>query len=72
MENVRLAQAETGAGLGLAFHNSTTGIVENVVSINLKNAVKGVTGTGLSVGQNVVYSNAVNAYAGLFSYTIDS
>jgi hypothetical protein len=72
VENVRLAQAETGAGLGMAFHNSSTGIVENVVSVNLKNGVKGVTGTGLSVGQNVVYSTAVNAYAGLFSYTIDS
>jgi hypothetical protein len=72
VENVRLIQVETGAGLGLAFHNSTTGFVENVVVVNLKDAVKGLTGTGLSVGQNVMYSNAVNAYAGLFSYTVDS
>jgi len=72
IQNVYVAQAETGAGLGIACHNSTTGMVDNVVSVNLKNAVKGVTGTGLSVGPNVVYSNAVNAYAGLFSYTIDS
>jgi hypothetical protein len=72
VENCRIIQAETGAGLGMAFNNSSTGLIENVVSINLKNAVKGVTGTGLSIGQNVVYSNAVNAYAGLFSYTIDS
>ena len=72
VENVRLAQAETGAGLGIAFHNSTTGFIQNVVGVNLKNAVKPITGTGLSVGSEVLYSNAVNAYAGLFSYTVDS
>ena len=72
IENVRLLQTETGAGLAIAAHNSGTGLVENVVVVNIKNAVKGVTGTGLSVGQNVVYSNAAAAYAGLFSYTIDS
>ncbi len=72
IENVRLLQTETAAGLGIAVHNSGTGFVENVVVVNLRNAVKGVTGTGLSVGQNVMYSNAVNAYAGLFSYTVDA
>lgn len=72
LERIRLLQTDTGAGLGIACHNTSTGLVEDVVSINLKNGVKGVTGTGLSIGQNVVYSNAVNAYAGLFSYTIDS
>jgi hypothetical protein len=34
--------------------------------------VKPVTGTGLAVGANVRYSNAVNAYAGLYCYTVDS
>jgi hypothetical protein len=72
VENVRLINNETGAGLGLAFHNSSTGFVNNVVSVNLKNNIKGVTGTGLAVGDRVMYSNAVNAYAGLFCYTIDS
>lgn len=72
VENVRLAQAETGAGLGIAFHNSTTGFIQNVVGVNLTNTVKPITGTGLSVGSEVLYSNAVNAYAGLFSYTVDS
>ena len=48
------------------------GETDILVVDNLKNGVKGVTGTGLSVGARVNYSNAVNAYAGLFSYTIDS
>lgn len=72
LENIRLINTETGAGLGIACHNSTTGLVEDITTVNLKNGVKGVTGTGLSVGARVNYSNAVNAYAGLFSYTIDS
>lgn len=72
LNDIDLLNTDTTNGLGIAFHNSATGFVDNVVSINLKNAVKGVTGTGLSIGPNVVYSNAVNAYAGLFSYTIDS
>lgn len=72
LENIRLLNNETGAGLGIAAHNSTTGFVEDVTTVNLKNGVKGVTGTGLAVGARVNYSNAVNAYAGLFSYTVDS
>lgn len=72
ISGVTLRNTETGAGLGIAAHNSTTGYVDNVVSVNLKDAVKGVTGTGLSIGPNVRYSNAVNAYAGLFCYTVDS
>lgn len=72
VEGIRLLNTETSAGLGIAFHNSSTGFVDDVVTINLKNTVKGVTGTGLSIGPRVNYSNAVNAYAGLFSYTIDS
>jgi len=72
LENIRLAQAETSAGLGIACHNSSTGFAEDITVVNLKNTVKGLTGTGLSIGARVNYSNAVNAYAGLFSYTIDS
>ena len=72
INNVYLANTETGAGLGIAAHNSTTGIVDNVVTINLKNGVAGVTGTGLSIGPNVRYSNAVGAYAALYSYAADS
>lgn len=68
----RLVQYETGAGLGYALHNSSTGFVDKFVGVNLKNAVKPFTGTGIAVGPSVVYSNAVNAYAGLFCYTVDS
>ncbi len=72
LENIRLLNNETGAGLGIAVNNTSTGFVEDVTTVNLKNNVKGVTGTGLAVGARVNYSNAVNAYAGLFSYTVDS
>ena len=72
INGVDLTNTDTSAGLGIAAHNSTTGFVDNVVTVNLKNGVAGVTGTGLSIGPRVNYSNAVNAYAGLFSYTIDS
>ena len=72
LRGIQLLNTDTTNGLGIAFHNSATGFADEIVSINLKNAVKGLTGTGLSIGPNVVYSNAVNAYAGLFSYTVDS
>ena len=71
-ENIRLIQYETGAGLGFALHNSSTGFVDDFVGINLKNTVKAFTGTGVAVGPRCYYSNAVNAYAGLFNYTVDS
>ena len=69
---VTLVNTDTSAGLGIAVHNSSTGFVDNVVSVNLKNNVVGVSGSGLSIGPRVNYSNAVNAYAGLFSYAVDS
>lgn len=72
IEDVRLVNAETGAGLGIAAHATTTGYVNNVVGVVLKNNVKSVTGAALAFGPNVVYSNALNAYAGLFATTIDS
>jgi hypothetical protein len=72
INEVDLLNTDTSAGLGIAAHNSTTGFVDNVVTINLKDTVKGVTGTGLSVGPNVRYSNAVGAYAALYSYAADS
>ncbi len=68
----RLIQYETGAGLGYALHNSSTGFVDDFVGINLKNTVKAFTGTGVAVGPRCYYSNAVNAYAGLFNYTVDA
>lgn len=72
IENVYLKNTETGAGLGIAMHNSTTGYVQNISVTNLKNNVVGVTGTGVAIGDNVKYSNALNAYAGIVCYTVDS
>jgi hypothetical protein len=72
INNVDIRNTETGAGLGIPCHNSTTGFVDDVVVVNLKNGVAGVTGTGLSIGSNVRYSNAVGAYAALYSYAADS
>lgn len=72
IDGLTLTNTDTSAGLGVAVHNSTTGFVNNVTAVNLKNNVAGVTGTGLSVGPFVNYSNAVGAYAGLFAYSIDS
>jgi hypothetical protein len=72
INEVDLLNTDTSAGLGIGAHNSTTGFVDNVVTVNLKNGVAGVTGTGLSIGPNVRYSNAVGAYAALYSYAADS
>ena len=72
IENVILKNTDTSAGLGIAMHNSTTGYIQNVSVTNLKNNVVGVTGTGIAVGDNVKYSNALGAYAGIVCYTVDS
>lgn len=50
---------DTGAGLAIACHNSCTGVADGNMAINLKNAVTGITGTGLSYGRNY-YSNALD------------
>lgn len=55
----RVLNLDTDAGLSIACHNSCTGVADRNISINLKNAVTGITGTGLSYGQNW-YSNALN------------
>jgi hypothetical protein len=50
---------DTGAGLGIAFHNSSTGFVEGNRVMGAKAGVVGITGTGLTYGENQ-YANAVN------------
>jgi hypothetical protein len=72
INEVDLTNTDTSAGLGIACHNNTKGFVDNVVTVNLKDTVKGVTGTGLWIGPNVRYSNAAGAYAALYSYSADS
>lgn len=72
LKGILLKNTETGAGLGIAAHNSTTGFAEDIAVVNLKNTVAGVTGTGLAVGPNVRYSNALGAYAALYAYSADT
>lgn len=55
-----LINIDTAAGLGVAFNNSSYGwVVDNRVT-NLKDAVAGVTGTGMAYAENYC-SNALNA-----------
>ena len=56
----RLINIDTAAGLGVAFHNSSTGMVTDNRITNLKNAVLGLSGTGLSYHENYG-SNAAGA-----------
>ena len=51
---------DTGAGLGIAIHNSSNGLAVRNYVTNLKDTVVGITGTGMSYHENL-YSNAVNA-----------
>jgi len=50
---------DTSAGLGIAFHDSSTGFVDGNKVMGAKAGVVGITGTGLTYGNNY-YSNAVN------------
>lgn len=65
VEHVRIVNRDTTAGLGLAFHNSTTGFCNDVETCNLKDTVVGISGTGMSYGHDVYYSNAAGASARL-------
>lgn len=51
---------DTGAGLGIAFHNSSTGFVSDNRVTNLKDTVAGYSGTGLYYHENYG-SNAAGA-----------
>jgi hypothetical protein len=51
---------DTGAGLGIAFHNSTTGFVSGNHVANLKDTVVGLSGTGVAYCENYA-SNALGA-----------
>mgnify|MGYP007071582188 CR=1 FL=1 len=61
---------ETGAGLGVAAHNSTTGFVHDNRVTNLKDTVVGLSGTGLAYAENYL-SNALNA-SGIILPAVDS
>ena len=56
----RIINIDTGAGLGLAAHASSTGFVARNVIANLKDTVKGVSGAGMAYCENYG-TNALNA-----------
>lgn len=65
-----LINIETGAGLGVAMHNSSTGFVADNRITNLKDTVVGLSGTGMAYAENYL-SNAVNA-SGIILPAVDS
>lgn len=65
-----LINIETGAGLGVAMHNSSTGFVADNRITNLKDTVVGLSGTGMAYAENYL-SNALNA-SGIILPAVDS
>lgn len=65
-----LINIETGAGLGVAAHNSSTGFVADNRIANLKDTVVGLSGTGLAYAENYL-TNALNA-SGIILPGVDS
>lgn len=68
--NNRVINIDTGAGLGIAMHNSCTGMVTENYVTNLKDNVVGLSGTGVSYHENFG-SNAVGA-SGIILPAVDS
>jgi len=68
--NNLLINIDTGAGLGVAIHNSSYGFVANNHAANLKDTVAWVSGTGMAYGENYG-SNAVGA-SGIILPAVDS
>lgn len=60
IKNNDIINIETGAGLGVAMHNSTTGFASYNNITNLKDTVVGLSGTGMAYAENYL-SNAVGA-----------
>lgn len=65
-----LINIETGAGLGVAMHNSSTGFVADNRIANLKDTVVGLSGTGMAYAENYL-TNALNA-SGIILPGVDS
>jgi hypothetical protein len=70
LENNRMINIDTAAGLGVAFNNSSTGFLYNNHMANLKDTVAPFTGTGLAYSQNYG-TNALNA-SGIILPAVDS
>lgn len=70
IENNRIINIDTGAGLGIATHNSSTGMMAHNLVLNLKDTVAPVSGTGMGYFENYG-SNAANA-SGIIWPAVDS
>lgn len=70
IKNNEVINIETGAGLGIALHNSTTGFVAYNNVANLKDTVVGLSGTGVAYCENYS-SNALGA-SGIILPAVDS
>ena len=70
IDNNRLINIDTGAGLGIGLHNSSNGYVSRNHVTNLKDTVVGITGTGMAYCENYM-SNALNA-SGIILPAVDS
>ena len=68
--NNRVINIDTGAGLGIAAHNSCTGMMAGNFVTNLKDTVVGLSGTGLAYHENYG-SNAAGA-SGIILPAVDS
>lgn len=60
VKNNLVINIDTAAGLGIAFHNSSTGFVSGNHVANLKDTVVGLSGTGMAYCENYA-SNALGA-----------
>jgi len=70
VKNNLVINIDTGAGLGIAFHDSSTGFVSSNHVANLKDTVVGLSGTGLAYCENYA-SNALGA-SGIILPAVDS
>ncbi len=68
--NNRVINIDAAAGLGIATHNSSTGIMSNNHISNLKNTVVGLSGTGMAYCENYA-SNALGA-SGIILPAVDT
>lgn len=70
VDNNRVTNIDTGAGLGIAAHATTTGWMSNNRIMNLKDTVVGLSGAAMAFSENYA-SNAVAA-SGIILPAVDS
>lgn len=70
IDNNRVTNIDTGAGLGIAAHASTTGWMSNNHVMNLKDGVVGLSGAAMAFSQN--YGTNAAAASGIILPGVDS